>query len=204
MSRPPLTESQKRFYRRSRIVSFGAVAILFVAALAVKPLMPLGPLGADDVLCMGVGLTYLLMGLVMGYVHVAQPADAPMPRARLAQVANFLLGGVALLLPVLGERVIDPDVNFMLIVALYLISSLTAWSVWQGADEFMRAILRDAAVAAFQVTALALAIYATGERLGVLGGATAWGYLGFVALANIMCSYWAIYRHGANRPPVEE
>jgi hypothetical protein len=204
MTRQPLTDGQKRVRTRSIIVSLGATALLAVAGMAMRPLMPLRPLGADDVLCFGAAFILLLMGLVMAYVHVIQPKDAPMPRARLSQVLNFVLGGVALLLPILGERFIDPGVNFAVIMALYVIGTRTMWIVWREADEFMRAMLRDASVAAFHVSALSLAVYASGERLGLLGGATAWGYLGFVSLANIMCSYWAIFRHGADRAPAEE
>jgi hypothetical protein len=203
MTRPPLTDSQKRFRSRSTMVSLGAASLLAVAALAAKPLLPVRPLRADDVLCGGAALVLLLMGLVMTYVHAVQPNDAPMPRARLAQIVNAVSGGIALLLPILGERVLDPGVNFVVIVLLYAVCAVTAWIIWREADEFMRAILRDAGIAAFYVIALALAVYASGERVGLLGGVTAWGYLGFASLANIMCSYWAIFRHGADRPPVE-
>jgi hypothetical protein len=204
MTRPPLTESQRRFRTRSTIVSFGVTALLLVIFGAIAAFMPFRSLRADDVLCFAAAFILLQMGLVMGYVHAVQPRDAPMPRARLSQVINPALGGAALLLPILGERYIDPNVNFALIMAVYGIASWATWIVWREADEFMRAMLRDASVAAFHVTVLALAVYATGERLGLLGGATAWGYFGFVSLANIGCSFWAIYRHGADRPPVDE
>ena len=173
-----MTASQRRFHMRAALVSLGAVALLILISRALTPLMPAGPLRSDDVLCLASAFVLLQMGLVMTYVHAVQPSDAPMPRARLSQIANFVLGGVGLVLPILGERVIAPDVNFALVLTLYAISAYTSWIVWREADEFMRAMLRDTSVAAFHVTALALAVYATGERLGVLGGATAWGYLG--------------------------
>jgi hypothetical protein len=109
----------------------------------------------------------------------------------------------ALLLPILGERFIAPRVNFTLIIALYVMADAMAWMVWREADEFMRAMLRDAGVAAFRVTVIALAVHATGERLGLLAGGTAWSYLGFVNLAYLACSVWAIYCHGADRPPAD-
>ena len=65
-------------------------------------------------------------------------------------------------------------------------------------------MLRDASLASYNIIALALAIYATGERLDLIHGATAWGFLGFMVLVNILCSFWSIYRHGADRPPAEE
>jgi hypothetical protein len=98
----------------------------------------------------------------------------------------------ALLLPILGERFIAPRVNFTLIIALYVMADAMAWMVW-----------RDAGVAAFRVTVIALAVHATGERLGLLAGGTAWSYLGFVNLAYLACSVWAIYCHGADRPPAD-
>ena len=85
MFRPPLTESQKRFRKRAMLVSLGAAAGLFVIGNFFIPLPPLRLLPADDVLCFVAGIAYLQMGLVIGYVHVRQPGDAPMPRARRFQ-----------------------------------------------------------------------------------------------------------------------
>jgi hypothetical protein len=204
MPHPPLTDSQKRFRTRSMIVSLGATALLAVAALAAGPLMPHRPLGTDDILCIAAALISLQMGLIMGFVHAVQPKDAPMPRARLIQVLNFICAGSVLVLPILGERFIDRDMNFVLIMALYAANAWMTWVIWREADEFMRAMLRDACLASYHVIALALALYATGERLDLIHGATAWGFLGFIGLVNILCSFWSIYRHGADRPPAEE
>jgi hypothetical protein len=204
MSRPPLTESQKRVRNRAWLVGLGAAAVLLVIMVPIFLFMPLPPLRADDFLCFCVGLAYLQMGLGLGYIHVRQPGDAPMPRARKSQVISFVLGGVVFLLPIFGDRFIDPGVNFSLIMALFAGSGWATWIVWREADEFMRAMLRDASVGAFHISVLALAVYATAERLGLIGGATAWGFLGCVNLANIACSFRAIYRHGADRPPAEE
>src|SRR5262245_8631558 len=201
MTRPPLTDSQRRFRTRSMFISLGAAALLSVAAMAANPLLPDRPLGTDDELCSIAAFILLQMGLIMAFVHAVQPKDAPMPRARLIQVLSLISAGAVLVLPILGERFIDRNTNFVLIMALYAASAWMNWVIWREGDEFMRAMLRDAWLASYHVIALALAIYATGERLNLIHGATAWGFLGFMFLVNILCSIWSIYRHGADRPP---
>jgi zinc transporter ZupT len=94
MTRPLLTDSQKRFRRRSMIASLAAAAILLAAAIAAEPLLPSRPLSISDVLCVFAALGLLQIGLVMAYVHAVQPRDAPMPGARLSQVINPALCAV--------------------------------------------------------------------------------------------------------------
>lgn len=198
-----LARNQVRNFLRALLGGLGGVVLLFGGLFLIQPLLPPRSLRSPDLLSFGAALICLVMGIVLTYVHLIRPEDAPMPRARLAQVANLVLGAVALLLPIIGESFLAPGPAFMLVVVLYLTSTAVAWKIWREADELMRAILRDTSAVAFCVTAPALAIYASGERLGVLSGGTAWGFLGFVLLVSLMCSGWAVYRHGADQLPAD-
>jgi len=186
------------------IIGWTAMLLLTVGLFAMTPLLPDRPPRIDDLLAILAAFFLLQMGLVMTFVHSAVPKDAPMPRQRLAQVLTFVIGGVTLLLPILGQRFIDPTLNFAIFLVLTMVSLVATWLIWRHADELMRDLLKDSCVAGYFVIVTALCIYATGERLGLLGGVTAWGALAFASLSNIACSFWAIYRRGVDRPPSDD
>lgn len=203
-ARPPLNDVQKRFQRRSWIISLAAVIPMMALMFLIKPLLPDRPPHGEDVLAIMAGAMMAMMGLMMTIVHLARPKDAAVPRARLAQVVSAFLGGVGLFLPILGERFIDPWTNFSLVMALSAVSWAASWMVWRAADELMRSLMRDSAVAGFYVITCALWVYAVGERVGVFSGVSAWAMLALATLATLAASMWATIRRGMDRPPAEE
>jgi hypothetical protein len=202
----PLTPSQKRYRRRYTFVSLATAVPIFTAAyFVVSPLMPDGPRRIDDVLAVAAAFILLQMGMVVAYMYWFAPKDAVMSRqGLLAQVLTIVVSVATLLLPILGGRFIDPTISFAIILALIVVSYVTIWLIWRGADEMMRDFMKDGWLAQYFVVVTALMIYAAGERLGLLSGVTAWGALAFATLVGIPCSYWAAYRRGMNRPPSDD
>ncbi len=199
-ARPPLNDVQKRFQRRSWLISLAAAIPMIGIMVLIKPLLPERPVrpgrhgghrgqrhDVDD-------------GPLDNHRHFASPKDAPVPRARLAQLVSVLLGAAGLFLPILGGSFIDPWVNFSLIMVLSVVSWAASWMVWSHADELMRSLMRDTAVVGFYVITVALWIYAVGERLGLFSGVSAWGMLAIATIMTIGASVWTSVRRGMDRP----
>jgi uncharacterized membrane protein HdeD (DUF308 family) len=203
-ARPPLNDVQKRFQRRSWFISLAAAIPMIGAMLLIKPLLPDRPVHGEDVMAIMAGAMMVMMGLIMTIVHFARPKDAAMPGTRLAQLVSVFLGGAGLFLPIVGERFIDPWINFSLVMALSVVSWVTSWMVWRAADELMRSLMRDSAVAGFYLITGALWIYAVGERVGIFSGVSAWAMLALATIATLATSMWATIRRGMDRPPAEE
>lgn len=89
----------------------------------------------EHVQCIVAAFIFPRMGLIMGFVLAVQPKDAPMPHARLLQVLKFTCAGAVLVLPILGERFIDREMTFVLIVALYAASAWMTWVIWREATS---------------------------------------------------------------------
>ncbi len=204
MTRPPLNDVQKRFQRRSWLISLAAAIPMIGIMLLIKPLLPDRPVRPDDMMAIAAGAMMLMMGVMMLIMYVARPKDAAVPGARMAQLVSVLLGAVGLFLPILGERFIEPWVNFSVVTALTALSWTTSWMVWRHADELIRSVMRDTAVGGFYVITGALWIYAVGERVGIFAGVSAWGMLALATIATMGTSMWASIRRGMDRPPAEE
>ncbi|HEV7693819.1 MAG TPA: hypothetical protein VGO52_23495 [Hyphomonadaceae bacterium] len=200
-AREPLTPSQKRFKRRSWIIGWIAAAIFLVVILLLDPVMH-RPKRLDDLLALIGGFLMLQMALVMAVSHFMAPAE--MPRQRLSQVLTPVTSGAAVILPLIGPDLIDPRLNFAIVIALVALSFWLAWRVWRTADELHRAIVRDSYMVNYFVLATALWFYATGERLGLFSAATSWGWLAFAVIITLPCSLWVSYRRGLDLPPKDD
>jgi uncharacterized membrane protein HdeD (DUF308 family) len=203
-ARPPLNDVQKRYKRRSWLISLAAAIPMIGIMVLIKPLLPERPVRPDDMAAIAAGAMMLMMGILMIIGNFASPKDAPVPRARLAQLVSVLLGAAGLFLPILGGSFIDPWVNFSLVMVLSVVSWAASWMVWRHADELMRSLMRDTAVVGFYVITVALWIYAVGERLGLFSGVSAWGMLAIATIMTIGASVWTSVRRGLDRPPAEE
>jgi hypothetical protein len=201
MAREPLTPSQRRYQRRSWIIGWIAAAIFVAVVLALDPVMN-RPKRIDDILSLLGGFLMLQMALIMAVSHFMAPKE--MPRQRLSQVMTPATTGAAVILPLIGPDLIDPRLNFAIVIVLVAISFWLAWRVWREADELHRAIVRDSYMVNYFVLATALWFYATGERLGFFSGVSSWGWLAFATIITLPCSMWVAFRRGLDQPPKDE
>lgn len=203
-TRQPLTPSQKRYQRRSWIVSLIAAVIFIAGVFALKPLLD-RPARIDDLIALIVGFLMLQVTVLMIVSFAIGPKDPEAKRQRrLTTVLTSASGAIALLLPVVGESLIDPRLNFAIVLVLLLASVWFIWRMWRGGDELERAQMKESYAANYLVLAYALSVYAVGERLGLFGGVTAWGALAFASLAGIPVSIWVSVRRGVTELPADD
>jgi hypothetical protein len=201
-ARQPLTPSQKRYRRRSTIVSLIAAVVFVAGVFAMKPLLG-RPARSDDLLAMIGGFLMLQMTVIMTVSFAIAPKDPDAPPRRLSYVLTGATCGVALLLPVVGQGWIDPRLNFAIVLVLMAACFWFAWRIWRVSDELNRTYTKESYAATCLVLFTALWFYATGERLGLFGGVTAWGALAFATLATFVVSIWVAVRRGMTQPPKE-
>jgi len=202
MTRQPLTPGQKQTRRRGRIVSLIAVVIFIGGVLAIKPLLD-RPSRADDLLALMVGFLMLQVTVLMIVGIVIGPRD-PDARQPFTYVLSAASAAIALLLPIVGEDLIDPRLNFAIVLAVTAASAWFLWRIWRASDELSRAYMKEAYAANYVVLVYALLVYAVGERLGLFGGVTAWGGLALATLASFPISIWVATRRGMVRPPADD
>jgi len=201
MAREPMTPSQKRYQRRSWLIALIAAAVFVTAVVALDPVLH-RPKRGDDILAMLAGFLMMQMAVIITVSYFF--AAKEMPRQRMLQVLTPVTTGVALFLPMAGQDLIDPRVNFAIVVALTAASFWFIWRIWRTSDELYRSLTKDSYVVSYFVLVIALWIYAAGERLGLFGGVTAWGGLAFATLISFPCTIWVAVRRGLNRPPKDE
>ena len=204
MPRQPLTPGQKQYRRRGRVVSLIAAVIFIAGVLALKPFLD-RPSRADDLLALIVGFVMLQVTVLMIVGFTIGPRDPEASRQqRLTHVLATASAAGALLLPVVGEGLIDPRLNFAIVLAITIASAWFLWRLWHGSDELNRAYMKEAYAANYLVLVYALLVYAVGERLGLFGGVTAWGGLAFATLASFPVSIWVATRRGMAQPPGDD
>jgi hypothetical protein len=203
MARQPLTQGQKRLQRRGLIVSLASAALLLAIFIAMDPILH-RPKRIDDLLAIMAGAVVLQMGLLVVLMNMFMPKDTGAQRHRFAQPLNCLIASATILLPIVGAGLIDPRLNFAIVMVLTAISTWLLWLTWRGADELMRDLMKDGWLAQYFIIIYALIVYAVGERLGLFGGVTAWGVLALATLLSIPCSVWVAWRRGLDRPPADD
>ena len=203
-ARQPLTPGQKRYRRRAWIASLVAAAIFIVGVFAMKPLID-RPARIDDFVALIAGFLMLQVTVLMIVSYTIGPRDPEAPRQqRLTSVLTSASGAAALLLPIVGQGLIDPRLNFAIVLVLLVASVWFLWRMWRGSDELERAQMKEGYAANYLVLAYALSVYAVGERLGLFSGVTAWGALAFTTVAGIPVSIWVSMRRGATPPQTDE
>ena len=201
MAREPLTPSQKRYQRRSWIIALIGTAIFIAVVFSLDPVMH-KPKRMDDIIALLGGFLLLQMALIMTVANFMAPGE--MPRQRLSQVLIPVATGAAVILPLIGQDLIDPKINFAIVVVLVVAGFWLAWRVWRTSDELHRALVRETYMVNYFVLATALWFYATGERLGLFSGVTSWGWLAFATIITFPCSVWVAFRRGLDQPPKDE
>jgi hypothetical protein len=204
MARKPLTPSQKQYHRQGWIISLIAAAIFIAGVFAMKPLLD-RPTRTGDLLALIAGFLMLQVTVLMIVTFTIGPKDPEAPRQqRLTHVLTAASAAAALLLPVIGQGLIDPRLNFAVVLVITVASVWFLWRMWRASDELNRTYMKEAYAANYLVLSYALVVYAVGERLGLFGGVTAWGALAFATLAAIPVGIWVAVRRGMMQPSKDE
>jgi len=168
----------------------GAVVGYAAASVGIAGDMPW-----DDALALLMAVTLIAMGL-LGAVNVAmRPASVP-KGCGVLQVTVFLMAGGLFLLPLYGPAWISSEGLFAGIVAVLALQTVANVLLWRRADEMLRRVMLETSALAFWVGQLALFLYAAAERLGLVGGVTAWGMMAILMAVYLLASVVAALRRG--------
>jgi hypothetical protein len=201
----PRTPSEKRYLRWGvRVVVISALPILAVTVFGAGQLLPDGLARIDDLLAMIAAFLWLQAAVLMTILFAAAPRNADWPRRRLSAVLAAAASAAVLFLPMAGQGWIDPRLNFAIVLVLIAAYFWFVWRTRRDADELDRTLQKQTYEANYWVLFTGLAVYAAGERLGLLTGATAWGVLAFAMLSSVAIRIWFAVRLGMVQAPRDD
>ena len=177
----------------------GVFAVVFgVAFLTVAPIDRITP---ADFPMLFAGSLFGSMTLTVAAQNTFFRSVAPVPDQLLMQVVSMgaLAGGI--LLPIAAPAGLDPRIAYAGSALLLLGSGLATWRVMRDADELMREVTRKATVAGVMIFQTIFIAYAVGERLGLMGGVSAWTWAGWLTISMLAGSMWVSRQHGLGRLP---
>lgn len=157
--------------------------------------MRAGEASWEDGLAVLMGVMLLALGLVMTYVLVSRPATVP-KGCGVLQIIAMIMAGILFLLPVLVPDSIAPVVAMAGIVAALVAQTLANVLLWRRADEMLRQLMLETSAISFWLLQLAFFTYAAAERLGLVGGVSAWGMAGVMIAIYLLASTIAAARKG--------
>ena len=149
----------------------------------------------DDGLACLMGVMLLSVALAMIYVLVSRPATVP-KGCGVLQIIAMMLAGVLYLIPVFAPASIAPEVVMAGIVAVLAVQTVANVLLWQRADEMLRHLMLETSAISFWLLQLAFFTYAAAERLGLVGGVSAWGMAGILMVIYLFASTVASARKG--------
>lgn len=172
------------------LAGLGAAVGYAVAGYGLAAEMPW-----DDALALLVAVTLIALGLLGAVTVATRPASVPKGCGAL-QVAVFLLAGGLFLLPLYGPAWISSEGLFAGIVVVLALQTAANVLLWRRADEMLRRVMLETSALAFWIGQLALFLYAAAERLGLIGGITAWGMMAILMVVYLLASIAAGLRRG--------
>jgi hypothetical protein len=149
----------------------------------------------DDGLASIMGLLLLAVGLSMIYVLVSRPASVP-KGCGILQIIAMVLAGVMYLAPVLIPETVAREMVMGGIVVALACQTIANVMLWRRADEMLRHLMLETCAIAFWLLQLAFFTYAAAERLGLVGGVSAWGLAGVMMAIYLVASTVASSRKG--------
>lgn len=149
----------------------------------------------DDGLACLMGVMLLSVALAMIYVLVSRPATVP-KGCGVLQIIAMMLAGVLYLIPVFAPASIAPEVVMAGIVAVLAVQTVANVLLWRRADEMLRHLMLETSAISFWLLQLAFFTYAAAERLGLVGGVSAWGMAGILMVIYLLASTVASARKG--------
>ncbi len=149
----------------------------------------------DDALALIIATFLLATGVVMAAIVALRPVSVP-SGCGVLQAVVMLLAGVLMLAPMWGGNLADPDTVFVGLIVLSVVQSVANLLLWRRADEMLRRVMVETSALAFWASQMALFLYAAAERLGLIGGVSAWGLLGVLMTIYLLASTVASMRRG--------
>lgn len=181
-----------------------ALRLLGIAALAglgaatgytLANTADLGALPWDDALALLMSVSLIAIGIISIGVMFTRPSSVP-KGCGILQIVVMLLAGTMFLLPMFAPDWLDPNLVFAGFVVLLVIQSVANLMLWRAADEMLRRVMWETSAMAFWALQLALFVYAAAERMGLIGGVTAWGMMGILMGVYLTASIIASARRG--------
>jgi cytochrome bd-type quinol oxidase subunit 2 len=190
----------------------GCLAGYSVAALlGVKTT---GTLSSDQVIVGGIGLVYLMMGLIVGFglafpklgskILNVEDAEEISDQKRIltgSAVGMAVLGSALLILPMARpDGAITPLVGFGGLLAALTILMVISIRDWKHYDELILQLSRDAGNFAFGGTGLFLLIWASASWAGLASVPTPLALVAIVSGGFLLATFVAGARLGLLRP----
>jgi hypothetical protein len=168
----------------------------------------------DQVIVSGVGLVYLLMGLIMCFGLIApklgssilnvEDADEIREQRRVltgSTICMIALGAALMALPMAGPGgPISPSVGFGGLLASLALLTIISIRDWKFYDEMLLQLSRDAGNLAFSGIGGVLLIWASAAWLGLVVGPTPLGMVALISGGFLLAIFVASARKGLLKP----
>ncbi|MBU1324459.1 MAG: hypothetical protein KJ676_04390 [Alphaproteobacteria bacterium] len=154
-----------------------------------------GGVPPDDALNLFIAVVLIAMAAISAGVLALRPSRYP-KGCGVLQVVVMALAGIMLLVPLYATRWISSELAFGLVLALLAVQTFANLLLWRRADEMLRRIMVETGSLAFWTLQLALFLYASGERLGLTDGVTAWGMIAVLMAVYLVASAIVAARRG--------
>jgi hypothetical protein len=176
--------------------------------------LDLETMAADQVIVSGVGLIYLLMGLVVGFGLAApklgsnilnvEDADEIRDQRRIltgSSICRVALGVALIVLPMAGPgSQMSPLVGFGSLLAALVILTVISIRDWKYYDEMMLQLSRDAGNLAFATIGGVLLIWASAAWLELVSAPTPLELVAIISGGYLLAIFAASARRGLLRP----
>ncbi len=173
-----------------------------------------GAMAADQVIVSGIGLVYLLMGLIVGVGLIApklgsnilnvEDADEIRDQRRIltgSAICMVALGAALMALPLSGpDSAISPLSAFGGLLAALVILTVISIRDWKYYDEMMLQLSRDAGNIAFCGIGGTLLVWASAASLGLIAAPTPLALVAIISGGFLLAIFIASGRRGLLMP----
>lgn len=209
-------ETEQKMSKTRKII-FQLVAGALLGALAGYfgiGLLGADELSADQLIVSGVGLIYLLMGVIVAFGLIApklgsgllnvEDADEIREQSRIltgSTICMMALGAALMALPMAGAgRMLSPAGGFCGLAAALLILIIITIRDWKLYDEMMMQLSRDAGNIAFCGIGTVMLLWASAAWLGFADAPTPLGLVALVSGGFLLSIFIASGRRGLLMP----
>ena len=171
-------------------------------------------MAADQVIVSGIGLVYLLMGLIVGFGLIApklgstilnvEDADEIKDQRRIltgSAISMTALGAATMVLPLSGQdSAISPYTAFAGLLAALLVMAVITIRDWKYYDEMMKQLSREAGNIAFCGIGGVLLVWASAAWLGFMSAPTPLALIAIISGGFLLSIFLASARRGLLTP----
>jgi hypothetical protein len=149
----------------------------------------------EDGLAIIVGAATLVLAAISAVIVMVRPRAIPKGCGTL-QVIVLALSGLMMLAPVFGPDYARAEIVYGGVIAVLVLQTLANVQLWRLADEMLRNIMVETCALSFWALQLALFLYASAERMGMIASISAWGMLGILMVVYLLASCVIAARRG--------